>query len=548
MKFTHVLGVCIVGVVLVSVLTSCTTLGKSPSTGTETLSLPPPETPPATEYPAIAMENLLFEPGNSTMPSANLYYPGGEEYADIAERPFVSAKEEPLSTFSLHPDSAAYANIRRFLEQGQWPPSDAVRIEELVNYFSYDYPQPQGKHPFSINVEVGACPWAGEHLLARIGLKGRDLPRGERPPANLVFLIDTSGSMSASNRLPLVKESLKALLETLEPEDRVALVTYAGTSNVALESTPVEQRVTIRDAIEVLGAGGSTHGSAGIQDAYAMAEKHFIKQGINRVLLATDGDFNVGVTSHEGLLALIEEKRETGVFLTVLGYGMGNLKDDTLEMLASKGNGNYAYINDYSEARRVLVEQVSGTLATIAKDAKIQVEFNPARVSEYRLLGYENRMLAAKDFNDDTKDAGEIGAGHTVTALYQIVPKGVSTGPGVDPLRYQQEDKEEKALPAPVNMDELMFVKLRYKQPDGADSSLIEIPVSSDEADAENVSSDFRFAAAVAGFGLLLRDSPHKGTATFDSIRELATSAVDGDHYREAFLNLIVTAKTIRQP
>lgn len=548
MKITYILGVCIVGVVLVSVLTSCTTLGKSPSAGTETLSLPPPETPPATEYPAIAMENLLFEPGNSTMPSATLYYPGGEEYADIAERPFVSAKEEPLSTFSLHPDSAAYANIRRFLEQGQWPPSDAVRIEELVNYFSYDYPQPQGKHPFSINVEVGACPWAGEHLLARIGLKGRELPKGERPPANLVFLIDTSGSMSASNRLPLVKESLKALLEILEPEDRVALVTYAGTSNVALESTPVEQRVTIRDAIEVLGAGGSTHGSAGIQDAYAMAEKHFIKQGINRVLLATDGDFNVGVTSHEGLLALIEEKRETGVFLTVLGYGMGNLKDDTLEMLASKGNGNYAYINDYSEARRVLVEQVSGTLATIAKDAKIQVEFNPARVSEYRLLGYENRMLASKDFNDDTKDAGEIGAGHTVTALYQIVPKGVSIGPGVDPLRYRQEDKEEKVLPTPENADELMFVKLRYKQPDGADSSLIEIPVSSDTTDAENVSSDFRFAAAVAGFGLLLRDSPHKGTATFDSIRELATSAVDSDHYRETFLNLIVTAKTIRQP
>lgn len=548
MKITYILGVCIVGVVLVSVLTSCTTLEKSPSAGTETLSLPPPETPPATEYPAIAMENLLFEPGNSTMPSATLYYPGGEEYADIAERPFVAATEKPLSTFSLHPDSAAYANIRRFLEQGQWPPSDAVRIEELVNYFSYDHPQPQGKHPFSINVEVGACPWAGEHLLARIGLKGRDLPKGERPPANLVFLIDTSGSMSASNRLPLVKESLKALLEILEPEDRVALVTYAGTSNVALESTPAEQRVTIRDAIEVLGAGGSTHGSAGIQDAYAMAEKHFIKQGINRVLLATDGDFNVGVTSHEGLLALIEEKRETGVFLTVLGYGMGNLKDDTLEMLASKGNGNYAYINDYSEARRVLVEQVSGTLATIAKDAKIQVEFNPARVSEYRLLGYENRMLASKDFNDDTKDAGEIGAGHTVTALYQIVPKGVATDPSVDPLRYQQKDKEEKPLPAPVATDELMFVKLRYKQPDGAESNLIEIPVSADAAGSEKVSSDFRFAAAVAGFGLLLRDSPYKGTATFDSVRELATSAIDGDHYREEFLNLIVTAKTIRQP
>lgn len=476
--------------------------------------------------------------------SGRLAYPGGESYDGIEEQPFRPAAEEPLSTFSLHPDSSAYANVRRFLEQGRWPPVDAVKIEELVNYFSYAYPQPVGKHPFSVNIELGPCPWATGHLLAKVGLKGREIPQEERPPANLVFLIDTSGSMNRPNRLPLVKESMKALLGTLRADDRVGIVTYAGSSAVALESTPAKQKETIVAAIDILNAAGSTHGSAGIQDAYGIAEKNFIKGGINRVILATDGDFNVGVTSREGLHSLIEAKRETGVFLTVLGYGMGNLKDSTLAMLASKGNGNYAYIDDYREARRVLVEQVGGTLVTIAKDAKIQVEFNPAQVHSYRLLGYEARMLAARDFNDDAKDAGEIGAGHTVTALYQIVPAGMALEPGVDPLRYQTT--EEKPVPPPVKSDELMFVKFRYKAPDGDASELLEVPVLARPKSLEETSADFRLAAAAAGFGLLLRNSPHKGEATFDTILQMATSALTGDSYREEFLNLIVTAKTLK--
>lgn len=472
------------------------------------------------------------------------YYPGGEQYAVIEERPFARADESPLSTFSLHADSAAYTNIRRFLQQGQRPPRDAVRIEELINYFSYDYPQPTGRHPFSVNIEVGPCPWAQGHLLAKVGLQGRDIPKDERPAANLVFLIDTSGSMNQPNRLPLVKESLKALLEMLRPEDRVGIVTYAGQSLIALPSTPVAERSRIEQAIEGLNAGGSTHGSAGIQDAYAMAQTHFIKSGINRVILATDGDFNVGVTSRDGLLGLIEEKRRTGVFLTVLGYGMGNLKDGTLELLATKGNGNYAYIDTYSEARRMLVEQLTGTLTTIAKDVKIQVEFNPARVQSYRLLGYENRQLAHRDFHDDTKDAGEIGAGHTVTALYQIVPLGASLDPGVDNLRYQPT--ETPVPPAAENVGELMFVKLRYKQPDSESSELLEIPVPARSITLEESSADYRFAAAVAGFGLTLRDSAYKGSITLDLVRQLAASATGSDPRRAEFLDLVVTAKTLQ--
>lgn len=471
-------------------------------------------------------------------------YPGGEQYSIIEERPFANAAEQPLSTFSLHADSAAYANIRRLLQQGQMPPRDAVRIEEIINYFEYDYPQPKGELPFTVNIEVGPCPWASGHLLAKIGLQGREVPEEERPPANLVFLIDTSGSMNRPNRLPLVKESLKALLEQLQPTDRVGIVTYAGQSLTALESTPLSDRNRIVRTIDALHAAGSTHGSAGIQDAYAMAQKHFIEGGINRVILATDGDFNVGITSREGLLALIGEKRQSGVFLTVLGYGMGNLKDGTLELLATKGNGNYAYIDNYSEARRVLVEQLSGTLVTIAKDTRIQVEFNPAHVRSYRLLGYENRMMAHRDFHDDTKDAGEIGAGHTVTALYQIVPRGVPLEPGVDDLRYQAPATEP---PPEENMTgEMMFVKLRYKHPDSDTSRLIEIPVPAHALSLEQSSADYRFAAAAAGFGLLLRDSAYKGDADYDLVRELAATAVNNDHRREELLNLIVTAKTMR--
>lgn len=479
------------------------------------------------------------------VPSQSLpYYPGGERYAVIEEKPFIRADETPLSTFSLHPDTAAYSNIRRFLQQGQRPPHDAVRIEELINYFDYAYPQPVGKHPFSVNIETGPCPWAPGQLLAKIGLQGRRIDLEERPPANLVFLIDVSGSMQSSNRLPLVKESMKALVEELRPDDRVGIVTYAGNSEIALKSISVgEGRDRIPGVIERLNAGGSTHGSAGIQDAYAMAQRNFLHEGINRVILATDGDFNVGVQSREGLLALIEEKRQTGIFLTVLGYGMGNLKDGTLEMLASKGNGNYAYIDSYREARRVLIEQLSGTLMTIAKDTKIQVEFNPAQVRAYRLIGFENRMLAARDFNDDTKDAGEIGAGHTVTAIYQIVPHGVPITAGVDPLRYQETEPAPPSEPARTG--EMMFVKLRYKAPDSDTSELIEIPVPARARSLDECTADYRIAAAAAGFGLLLRDSPYKGEANYDLIRQLVSRAINNDPKREEFLDLVVTAKTL---
>ncbi len=473
-------------------------------------------------------------------------YPGGELYSEIKEQPFQRTDEAPLSTFSLHPDTAAYTNIKRFLEQGQRPPVNAVRIEEMMNYFKYNYPQPTGRHPFSVNIEVGPCPWASDHLLAKIGLQGRDLPRQERPAANLVFLIDTSGSMDAPNRLPLVKESLKTLVELLEPEDRVGIVTYAGSSQVALKSTPLSKRDRIVTAIEGLSAGGSTHGSAGIQDAYDLAEKHMIEEGINRVILATDGDFNVGVTSHEGLLSLIEKKRRSGIFLTVLGYGMGNLKDANLETLATKGNGNYAYIGSYSEARRILVEQLTGTLMTIAKDAKIQVEFNPARVRSYRLIGFENRQLAHRDFNDDTKDAGEIGAGHSVTALYQIVPVGAPVEPGVDDLRYQEPEREP--TPKPDAKEELLFVKLRYKAPDNDTSVLMEVPVPARSVNLEESTNNFRFVSAVAAFGLVLRDSAYKGDADFEMIRKLATGALGEDPRREEFLDLVVTAKTLINP
>lgn len=477
-------------------------------------------------------------------PAQSQYYSGGERYTEIAERPFTRADETPLSTFSLHPDTAAYTNVRRFLQQGQRPPKDAVRIEELLNYFDYAYPQPDGRHPFSVNIEVGPCPWASGQLLAKIGVQGRRVAQEERPPANLVFLIDVSGSMSGANRLPLVKESMKALVDELRPDDHVGIVTYAGNSAIALRVTAVgEGRDRITRAIEMLQAGGSTHGSAGIQDAYAMAQRNFIKEGINRVILATDGDFNVGVQSREGLLALIEEKRQTGVFLTVLGYGMGNLKDGMLELLASKGNGNYAYIDTYREARRVLIEQLSGTLMTIAKDAKIQVEFNPAQVRAYRLIGFENRMLAARDFHDDTKDAGEIGAGHSVTALYQIVPHGVAIEPGVDPLRYQEAETPPK--PEPAREGEMMFVKLRYKQPDQDASELLQIPVAAQAASLNETTSDYRFAASVAGFGLLLRDSAYKGEATYDMVRQMAAAALNNDARREEFLDLVVTAKTL---
>jgi Ca-activated chloride channel family protein len=467
-----------------------------------------------------------------------------ETYDHIRDNAFVLVAQDPRSTFSVDVDTASYSNVRRFLQDGQLPPKDAVRIEELINYFPYAYEPPSGAVPFAVHMETAACPWKPSHRLVRIGLKGREVPRGERPPSNLVFLIDVSGSMNEPNKLPLVKAALRLLVEQLQPEDRVAIAVYAGREGLALPSTPASDKGTILSAIESLSPGGSTHGSAGIRLAYETATASFIEGGVNRVILATDGDFNVGVTSPGELVRLIEAKRKSGVFLTALGFGMGNLKDATLEKLADHGNGNYAYIDSLSEARKVFVEQVGGTLVTIAKDVKLQVEFNPAKVKAFRLVGYENRVLAHQDFNDDTRDAGDIGAGHTVTALYEIVPPGVAVDvPGVDPLKYQSTGGQR-----PVSASgELLTLKLRYKQPDSDHSARLDVPVEDSGQSFQDASPDFRFAAAVAAFGMALRDSPYKGDASLRTIQEWARSGLGEDEggHRAELLTLIAQARRL---
>lgn len=470
-----------------------------------------------------------------------------ESYAPIREVEFVTARENPLSTFSIDVDTASYSNVRRFLEQEMIPPADAIRTEELINYFRYDYPQPSGENAFSVNLEMNRAPWNPEHELVRVGLKGREISAEGRGPANLVFLVDVSGSMNSPDKLPLLQRSLSALVENLSDDDRVAIVTYAGSSGLVLDSTQGKAKREILDAIANLRSGGSTNGSGGIKQAYETARQNFLKGGNNRVILCTDGDFNVGVTDQGGLQKLIETERESGVFLSVLGFGTGNLKDSTMETLANKGNGNYAYIDSISEGRKVLVEQMGSTLFTIAKDVKIQVEFNPARVAGYRLIGYENRLLAKEDFNNDKIDAGEIGAGHTVTALYEIIPAGqtVQGSPSVDPLKYQQP--EQKVVTA---SNETLTVKVRYKAPAGEKSSLIEIPLAASEIpSADKASEDFRFAAAVAAFGMKLRGSPHVGEIQWAEIQDIARGALGKDpgSYRAEFLTLIEKAKTIQK-
>ena len=467
---------------------------------------------------------------------------GTEAYDHVTDNAFHAVTDEPLSTFSIDVDTASYSNVRRHLDGGSLPPAGAVRIEELINYFDYDYEAPSGRDPFTSHVEVAGCPWNTDHRLARIGLKGWEIPNDERPDSNLVFLIDVSGSMSDDNKLPLLKDALGLLVQQLGSSDRVAIVVYAGAAGLVLQSTAADDERAILEAMDRLKAGGSTHGSAGIHLAYETAAAHFVEGGVNRVILATDGDFNVGTTSQAGLIELVEQKARSGIFLTVLGFGMGNYKDSTLEKLADKGNGNYAYIDTRAEARKVLVEQISGTLVTIAKDVKIQVEFNPAQVGHYRLIGYENRIMAAEDFNDDTKDAGEIGAGHTVTALYEIVPAGVALDvPGVDPLKYQQPGRPTSA----ASSGELLTLKLRYKEPDGDTSSLLTFPVTDRGRSYAQASADFKFAASVAAFGMLLRDSPYKGTATYDAVLELAgEGAVNDSHgYRAEFIQLVKKAQ-----
>ena len=469
-----------------------------------------------------------------------------EAYDHIQENGLHYSKDEPLSTFSIDVDTASYANVRRFLaQQHRLPPKDAVRIEELLNYFRYDYAPPRGKHPFAVHIESATAPWNESRRLVRIGIKATEIDPGERPPTNLVFLLDVSGSMNQPNKLPLLKRGMKMLVEQLDKRDRVAIVVYAGASGLVLPSTRAIDKPQILAALERLEAGGSTNGGAGIELAYDIAARQFVRGGVNRVVLATDGDFNVGTTNRGGLVRLIEQKRKSGVFLSVLGFGMGNYKDAALEELARHGNGNFAYIDSPLEARKVLVEEMGGTLVTVAKDVKIQVEFNPEKVQAYRLIGYENRMLEARDFNDDKKDAGDIGAGHTVTALYEIVPPGAPIElPGVDPLKYQPTTPPS----ATSGSDELLTVKLRYKQPTGERSTKLEIPFEDTDRTLSNASKDLRFAAAVAGFGMLLRDSEHAGTLTYADVQTLARSGMGPDvgAYRAEFLRLIEVARTLQ--
>lgn len=477
-----------------------------------------------------------------------------ESYTRILENQLKDVAREPLSTFSIDVDTAAYANVRRFLNQNTIPPADAVRIEELVNYFptAEEGLAHDAKEPFAVRVEMAPCPWQPAHRLARIAIKGREIG-SERKNSNLVFLVDVSGSMNEPNKLPLVQQSLRMLTGQLGEGDRVTMVVYAGSSGLVLPPTNGENKSEILAAIDKLKAGGSTHGSAGIQLAYEQAVAGFIKEGVNRVILCTDGDFNVGVSSPEALETLITQKAKSGVFLSVLGFGSGNLKDRTMETLADKGNGNYAYIDSLSEARKVLVEQMSGTLVTIAKDVKIQVEFNPAAVRSYRLIGYENRMLAKEDFNDDTKDAGEIGAGHSVVALYEVVPANLPPGaeprPAVDSLKYQAAAIAPAQLADAAKSGEAMTVKLRYKEPDGDLSKLIEMPVKDEGKTLTASSGEYKFSAAVAGFGLLLRDSAYKGTLSWETVRRLAIDGKGADKlgYRGEFLQLIDKARGLKE-
>jgi len=472
-----------------------------------------------------------------------------EAYDHIVENAYKRVLDHPLSTFSIDVDTASYANMRRMLNQGYLPSPDALRTEELINYFKYDYAQPTDEHPFSVNVAAANAPWAPEHRLVRIGLQGMDVDTSERPDANLVFLIDVSGSMSSSDKLGLVQKALSLLTEQMTARDRIALVVYAGASGLVLPSTTANNTETIQHAINQLRAGGSTNGGAGIELAYDVAQKHFVEGGINRVILCTDGDFNVGTSSRGELVRLVEDKAKSGVFFTICGFGTGNYQDATMEELSNKGNGNYAYIDTFNEARKVFVDQMLGTLMTIAKDVKIQVEFNPGHVAAYRLIGYENRALAKEDFNDDTKDAGEIGSGHQVTALYEIIPAGQEI-PGtasVDPLKYQTV---EPSGPEPKSADslELLTVKLRYKQPDGDTSTLIEVPFIDEGMNLDQADDDFRFATAVAAFSQILRHSSYSGDYTLDAVKALAEQSLGQDPggLRREFLQLVEQARALQ--
>lgn len=480
--------------------------------------------------------NILIR-GSSTIYGSQIN--NKESYSKPTENGFKQVMNAPLSTFSIDVDRASYSNVRRFINNGQKPPTDAIRVEEMINYFKYDYPKPDGEHPIAIHTEVSSCPWNSEHLLMQVGMQAKEISKEELPASNLVFLIDVSGSMSSFNKLPLLKQSMKMLVDKLRDDDKVAIVVYAGAAGLVLPSTKAKHKEKIIEAIDNLHAGGSTAGGAGIKLAYSVAEKHFIKDGNNRVILATDGDFNVGASSDRDMEELITDKRETGIYLTCLGYGMGNYKDSKLETLADKGNGNYAYIDNIQEAEKTLVEEFGGTLFTIAKDVKIQIEFNPGFVEAYRLVGYENRLLNDEDFKDDTKDAGEIGSGHTVTALYEIIPKGSESKflKDIDELKYQNKLSNDS--------QEIANVKVRYKLPDQKKSIPFEQGVLLTKKDLNETSENFRFAASVALFGLLLSESGYVEDVNYADVINIAdvSRTFDKDGYKAEFVRLVKSAR-----
>lgn len=485
----------------------------------------------------------------SRSPQSNGFYQDNyntEDYDNITENGFKKVADDPLSTFSIDVDAASYSNVRRFLNNNQLPPAGAVRTEEMINYFKYQYLQPTGGDPFSINTELSDCPWNPQNKLLLIGLQGKKIPVDKLPASNLVFLIDVSGSMMAENKLPLVKASMKMLTDQLRENDRISIVVYAGSAGVALQATDGSDKMKIKTAIDGLEAGGSTAGGEGIQMAYKIAQQNFMKDGNNRIILCTDGDFNVGASSDDALVRMIEQERNKGIYLTVLGYGMGNYKDNKMQQLADKGNGNHAYIDGLSEAKKVLVNEFGGTLFTIAKDVKLQLEFNPELVAGYRLIGYENRMLRKEDFNDDKKDAGELGSGHTVTALYEIIPAGVKSSflKEVDPLKYQHNKKKK----APSFSNEMVTIKFRYKAPDGNESKLIVHPVNNESLPSEKISDNFRFAASVAGFAMLLRNSEYKENATYNMVLQMAGASLgkDEEGYRKEFISLVKKAEVLK--
>ncbi|MBI1249531.1 DUF3520 domain-containing protein [bacterium] len=476
---------------------------------------------------------------------------GGDKFEPIEDNNFITVADQPLSTFSIDVDTASYSKIRSYLNQfNQLPPRDAVRVEELVNYFTYDYAQPTDEHPFAANVEVASCPWNSANRLVRVGIKGKEIDVNERPASNIVFLLDVSGSMNSPNKLPLLKKGMKMLVDQLTENDKVSIVVYAGAAGVVLDPTYGYEKAEILKALDRLQAGGSTNGGQGIKLAYKMATDNFIQGGTNRVILCTDGDFNVGETSTGGLVGLAAEQAKKNIYLSILGFGIGNHNDSMLEQLSNKANGNYAFIDNEKEAKKVLVEQMSGTLLTIAKDVKIQIEFNPKKVASYRLVGYENRLLAAQDFNDDKKDAGEIGAGHTVTAFYEVIPAGTkneeaATEPKVDDLKYQTKPKTTKA----ANSDELMTLKLRYKQPEEDVSTLMTYPVIDEGHRFNQATGDFQFATAVAMFGLKLRGNKFQDEINYAEIEELVSSNLKGPgaSYREEFLDLVRKVDSIQK-